>query len=116
MSRACRAILFVAVLGILTFLGGRKNAVQAQSNNPPFLVCGLPNSECSYILWNGGGSVGYVVPYPNMHFPISDQYIGFNFCIHAARPRAPMPQWPGCLGKPETATDHSGVIKRGKNG
>ena len=110
------AAVFVGVIAIRS--SSHQAGALAQSG--PFLVCGRAGVECSYILWDGHGSVGFVVPGGNMNFPISSQYRGFKFCMHAAVPRAPMPSWPGCHDpshrKPWTWDNTYGEINNGKNG
>jgi hypothetical protein len=105
----------VIMFGCLLLLGSSQTRVFAQSNNPPFLVCGARGWECSFILWNEHGSRGFVFGYPNMHFVISDQYLGFNWCSHAGPPGVSMPKWPECLSYPIVPEYRHGVIVRGRN-
>ncbi len=85
MSLAKKITLVLLAQFLLFFAVASKGpSAFAQQNNPPYLVCGQAGYECSYILWDGHGSRGFVVEGYNMNFPISDQYLGFKFCMHAA--------------------------------
>jgi hypothetical protein len=88
----------------------------------PSLYCGVggsPVRECSYIVWDSNGSRGFVVA-PGTQMPIGNAYLGFRYCMHAAPPKAPTPNWPACfLGNNRTywsSTDTYGVLKSGRNG
>jgi hypothetical protein len=115
-----RTIAFlVTVSGSLLFVpsGTYQSTSFAQQTNPPYLVCGgAADIECSYILWDANGSKGFVVPPQTANYPISDQYLGFKFCMHAGHPHVSMPKWPECFGKPNTPENTNGTIGRGKNG
>lgn len=121
-----KSMIFSAVL-LGTFLyspkpsGLTQVAVTTVAANESTLYCGPSNParECSYVLWDGHGSRGVVVP-ANTETPIGNSYLGFKWCMHAATPRAPMPNWPACWKddgrKGWTLIDAYGVINPGTNG
>jgi hypothetical protein len=116
-----RAVFFVVALGSSLFLTNHsaQSALVPPQDNPPYLMCGgAADIECSYILWNSGGSRGFVVPPRTQRYPISEQYLGFKYCMHADHPRAAQPKWPECFDKnpPQEWNNTHGIIKRGKNG
>jgi hypothetical protein len=85
---------------------------------PAKLACGGGgNIECSFILWNGGGSVGFVV-HAGVNQPIGTAYAGHHYCMHASAPHAAMPNWPSCYkGGPHGQSDiynSWGIVENGK--
>lgn len=124
-----KTLVSAVILGTLIVIPAPFNPVlPAHPAQEPTLLCGVggnPVRECSFILWsesNGKitGSRGFVVA-PGTQNPIGNAYLGFKFCMHAAPPRAPMPQWPSPCWKGDnrtywTPTDTYGVVKPGPNG
>jgi len=108
-------IAFLCLVASPTFRGGS----QAFANPPqePTLWCGAnPGAECSFILWDGHGSRGFVVG-ARQSIPIGNAYLNFKYCMHAGTIHAPMPNWPACFHpQSRTATDNSGVIHPGTQG
>lgn len=122
MRIARRLAVLAGCLGVILSLSTLSDSVPATAKAQgaePTLGCGSRSGwECSYILWDAHGSRGFVVPEGNP-MPIGRAYLGFKFCMHAQRPRSPMPKWPQCWKGDNrtywTPTDTYGIIKPGQN-
>ena len=111
-----KVALSVTMFGCLLLLGSSQTKVLAQSNDPPFLVCGARGWECSFIVWSGERQQGLrFSDTPICISVMSDQYLGFNWCSHAGPPGVSMPKWPECLSYPVIPEYRHGVIVRGRN-
>jgi hypothetical protein len=102
---------FLLVLLVLSSTLANKSVLGQGA--PATLWCGSKTVECSFILWNGGGSVGFVVP-GMVNMPIGTAYQGFHYCMHAAPPHAAAPKWPGCYGGIKDNFNSWGIIANGK--
>jgi hypothetical protein len=115
-----RATRFAALLGIYLLAGsmlqsGSYASASAQEQEAR-LRCGAnPGAECSFILWDGHGSRGFVVGARQLT-GIGTAYMGFKYCMHAGLIHAPMPNWPACFNNPNTPQDTHGVIRPGNQG
>lgn len=104
---------FVLAVSVFVFNLHVQPAAQGQAPEAR-LICG-EKVECQFILWNGGGSRGFVVQGIGS-IGIGSAYNGFKFCMQAGPPHPPIPKWPECWGTYTAHWQKYGTIRPGDNG